>query len=98
MIRAKDYHGILGVSKKAGKDEIRRAYRRLAMLYHPDRNHEPGATERFKEINEAYSVLSGKEKAPLHTREETIDPDTAWAASVVRIWDQMMRENNNMYR
>lgn len=59
----KDYYQILGVSRDASEEEIKKAYRHLAMKYHPDRN--PGdkeAEERFKEINEAYAVLSDKEK------------------------------------
>ncbi|MBI3161746.1 MAG: J domain-containing protein [Chloroflexi bacterium] len=59
----KDYYKVLGVDRKAGADEIRKAYRKLAMQYHPDKN--PGnkkAEENFKEINEAYQVLSDDEK------------------------------------
>jgi curved DNA-binding protein len=59
----KDYYQILGVSRSASADEIKSAYRKLAMQYHPDRN--PGdkqAEERFKEINEAYQVLSDAQK------------------------------------
>jgi len=59
----KDYYQILGVQKNATKDEIKRAYRKLAMKYHPDRN--PGdktAEEKFKEINEAHEVLSDDKK------------------------------------
>src|SRR4030042_7121832 len=61
---SRDYYDILGVGKKASEDEIKRAYRKLAMKYHPDKNpnKKKEAEERFKEINEAYAVLSDKEK------------------------------------
>jgi molecular chaperone DnaJ len=58
-----DYYALLGVSKTASQDEIKKAYRNLAFKYHPDRN--PGdkaAEEKFKKINEAYSVLSDSSK------------------------------------
>ncbi|MBC1194118.1 molecular chaperone DnaJ [Microcystis aeruginosa BLCCF158] len=56
-----DYYEILGVSRDAGKEDIKRAYRRLARKYHPDVNKEPGAEEHFKEINRAYEILSEPE-------------------------------------
>lgn len=58
---ARDYYEILGVSRDADKEEIKRAYRRLARKYHPDVNKEEGAEETFKEINRAYEVLSEPE-------------------------------------
>jgi len=59
---AKDYYAILGVSKSASDDDIKSAYRSLAKKYHPDLNKTPEAAEKFKDINEAYSVLSDKQK------------------------------------
>jgi len=54
----KDYYKILGVERSAGAKELKRAYRKLAVQYHPDKNPgDPRAEERFKEINEAYEVL-----------------------------------------
>ena len=58
----KDYYETLGVGKNASSDEIKSAYRKLAMKYHPDRNKEAGAKEKFQEINEAYECLSDPQK------------------------------------
>ncbi|MEV5412869.1 DnaJ C-terminal domain-containing protein [Thermopolyspora sp. NPDC052614] len=55
---ARDFYEVLGVPRTASQDEIQRAYRRLARKYHPDVNKDPGAADRFKEISEAYHVLS----------------------------------------
>lgn len=62
MVSKRDYYDILGVSKSASKEEIKKAYRKLALEYHPDRNKSAGANEKFKEINEAYEVLSDAKK------------------------------------
>ncbi|GHJ45399.1 chaperone protein DnaJ 2 [Catellatospora sp. TT07R-123] len=59
---AKDYYGILGVPKDADADDIKRAYRKLARQYHPDVNPDPAAAEKFKDINNAYEVLSDDQK------------------------------------
>lgn len=59
----RDYYDVLGVSKSASKDEIKKAYRKLAIKYHPDKNpDDPSAEEKFKEAAEAYEVLSNDEK------------------------------------
>src|SRR3989344_6509381 len=62
----KDYYEILGVGKNATEDEIKRAYRKLAHQYHPDKN--KGDDKKFKEINEAYQVLGNKEKREQYDR------------------------------
>lgn len=59
---AKDYYKVLGVSKDVSQDELKKAFRKLAMQYHPDRNSAKEAEEKFKEINEAYAVLSDPDK------------------------------------
>jgi molecular chaperone DnaJ len=60
----KDYYRVLGINRDASQKEIKRAFRRLALRYHPDRNpqDQKQVEERFKEINEAYQVLSDKDK------------------------------------
>lgn len=62
MANKRDYYEVLGISKNSEKGEIKNAYRKLALQYHPDRNKSPGAEERFKEISEAYAVLSDDDK------------------------------------
>jgi molecular chaperone DnaJ len=62
MATKRDYYEILGVPKNATNDDIKRAFRKLAMQYHPDRNKAPDAEAKFKEINEAYEVLGDQKK------------------------------------
>lgn len=62
MADSNDYYDILGVTKSATADEIKRAYRKLALQYHPDRNKTKEAEEKFKEVTKAYEVLSNEEK------------------------------------
>ena len=68
MMTDRDYYEILGVSRTASKDELKQSFRRLARQYHPDVNNSPDAEERFKELNEAYAVLSDDEKRAAYDR------------------------------
>jgi molecular chaperone DnaJ len=62
MAEKRDYYEVLGVPRTASKDQIKDTYRKLAMQYHPDRNKAPDAEEKFKQISEAYAVLSDDQK------------------------------------
>jgi molecular chaperone DnaJ len=64
----RDYYEVLGVGRTANQDEIKKAFRKLARQYHPDVNKEPDAEARFKEINEAYEVLSDEQKRAVYDR------------------------------
>ena len=60
---AKNYYEVLGITKDASQDDVKRAYRKLALKWHPDKNPDnPAAEERFKEASEAYSILGDKQK------------------------------------
>src|SRR3989338_5539045 len=63
---AKNFYEVLDVSKGANPDEIKKAYRKLALQWHPDRNKNEGANEKFKEINKAYEVLSDPKKKEVY--------------------------------
>ncbi|XP_018015592.1 dnaJ homolog subfamily C member 7 isoform X3 [Hyalella azteca] len=80
--KRKDYYKILGVSKTASDDEIKKAYRKMALLHHPDRHSSASAAEKaeherkFKELGEAYAVLTDPKKRGMHDRGQDVnDPD-----------------------
>ena len=64
----KDFYKVLGLSKGAGEDDIKKAYRKMALKFHPDKNKSAGAEEKFKEIAEAYEVLSDKKKREVYDK------------------------------
>ena len=68
MAVKRDYYEVLGISHDASSEDIRKAFRKLAFQYHPDRNHDDGASEKFKEVNEAYEVLSDADKRAAYDR------------------------------
>lgn len=68
MPAKKDYYEVLGVERNATEDEIKKAFRKLAFKHHPDRNHEPDAEAKFKEVNAAYEVLSNVDKRANYDR------------------------------
>ena len=64
----KDYYKTLGIQKGATDEDVKKAYRKLALKYHPDKNKAAGSEEKFKEIAEAYEVLSDKKKRDVYDR------------------------------
>ena len=65
---SEDYYNLLEVARDASGEAIKKAYRNKALKYHPDRNSDPGAEQKFKRINEAYSVLSDQNKREIYDR------------------------------
>lgn len=66
MLQKKNYYDILGVPEKASEDEIKKAYRKLAIKFHPDKNQAPQATDAFKKVSAAYACLTDGEKRKMY--------------------------------
>ena len=75
MANGKNYYEILGITKSASEEQVRKAFRGLAMEWHPDRNRSDDAEERFKEINEAYQVLIDPKKRHMYDQFGRVDID-----------------------
>ena len=75
MADKRDYYEVLGVNKNANDDEIKKAYRKLARQYHPDVNKEADAEDKFKEVKEAYDVLSDGQKRAMYDQYGHVDPN-----------------------
>src|SRR6185436_14616644 len=80
----KDYYLIMGVERTATERDIKRTYRRLAVQYHPDKNPTPEAEDRFKEINEAYMVLSDAEARAAY--DERLDNPAFYSLKDAQPW------------
>jgi molecular chaperone DnaJ len=87
----RDYYEVLGLQKSSGKEDIKNAYRKLALQYHPDRNKEPGAEEKFKEISEAYAVLSDDEKRKRYDTYGHVGPEEVYRGSEAN-FDEVFRD------
>ena len=76
----RDYYEVLGVSKNASEDEIKKAYRKLARTYHPDVNKAPDAEEKFKEVKAAYDTLSDSQKRAHYDQFGHTDPNQGFGS------------------
>ena len=79
-----DYYQILNIDKDANQEDIKKSYRQLALLYHPDKNPSPDAEEKFKQISEAYQILSDPDKRSYYNQMGTV-PETNSFTSPVKV-------------
>ena len=96
----KDYYKILGVSRDASQDDIKKAYRRLARKYHPDVSKEADAEDKFKEVGEAYEVLRDAQKRAQYDQfgsnyrhGQSFNPPPGWEENMRRQLQQLFRKH-----
>ncbi|MDF2903196.1 MAG: chaperone protein DnaJ, partial [Bacillus sp. (in: firmicutes)] len=77
----RDYYEVLGISKSASKEEIKKAYRKLSKQFHPDINKEDDAADKFKEVKEAYEILSDEQKRAHYDQFGHTDPNQGFGGS-----------------
>ena len=94
----KNYYDILNINKEATDDEIKKAYKKMALKYHPDRNNSPDASEKFKEISEAYQFLTNNNRKQVNpnmnfnqfNRQQPLNPN-----ELFRKFNSQIRHGNN---
>ncbi len=86
------------MDEDATPEEIKKVFRKLALLYHPDRNKSKDAEKKFKEISEAYAILTGKQKVPVVYSDYDANIAETWEQSVFRIWQEIGNRRDNTYR
>lgn len=92
------YYKILGLSPGASEKEVRKKYRKLVMIYHPDKNDTPEAEQKFIEITEAYEILTGKAKAPRSTAQESAQGSKSKASHEERIKNAKKRYREQIFK
>lgn len=91
MSDKKSYYDVLGVEKTANEREIKKAYRKMAVKYHPDKNKTDGAADKFKEVSEAYSVLSDETKRRMYDVTGSVD-DVGIDFDAFEVFNQLFKE------
>tara|TARA_Y100001973_G_scaffold105839_1_gene180587 strand:+ start:9238 stop:10290 length:1053 start_codon:yes stop_codon:yes gene_type:complete len=91
-MQAPDYYQILGLSRDASQEDIKKSYRKLALKYHPDRNQgDPESEKRFKEVSEAYSILSDEEKKSQYDRFGTVGEGAGFSGDIFESFSEMFQ-------
>jgi DnaJ family protein B protein 12 len=98
MLQLKDFYEILQVPKTATDEEIKKAYRKLALKFHPDKNRAPNANEAFTKVGKAYDCLSNKEKRSFYDQHGNEDPDQHYRSYTSHYHEDFSPEVGNLFR